>query len=230
MKVCSKCREEKPLEDFHKSSRNGFQSQCKECKKRDQQNRKFLDKKETEKKACTTCGETKPSSMFSKDNARLDGLVSSCKTCVKLYLAERKRGSKERIASKECSTCKQILPRDSFSRHLHTSTGLTSQCKICSQKYAKDNKEKGNAKTAKYKASKLRRTPGWLADSDFEEIRKIYLLCQCINKVSEEPYEVDHIIPLQGETVCGLHVPDNLQIISRFENRSKSNKFGEYGE
>ena len=59
-------------------------------------------------------------------------------------------------------------------------------------------------------------TPQWV---EKEEIRKIYLQAQIENK------EVDHIIPLKGKTVCGLHVPWNLQLLSKTENSKKSNTF-----
>jgi len=63
-------------------------------------------------------------------------------------------------------------------------------------------------------AKKLDATPTW---ADIERIKDIYKRCP-------KGYEVDHIIPLQGETVCGLHVADNLQYLAKEENISKSNK------
>jgi len=55
------------------------------------------------------------------------------------------------------------------------------------------------------------------------EIEEIYLLC------SKMPgYQVDHIVPVKGKNVSGLHVPWNLQIILQTENRSKSNKVIEH--
>jgi hypothetical protein len=67
-------------------------------------------------------------------------------------------------------------------------------------------------------------TPKWLSLEQKAEIRKIYIDAMTVSKVTKVPYVVDHIIPLRGQDVCGLHVPWNLQIMSREENLKKSNK------
>ena len=77
------------------------------------------------------------------------------------------------------------------------------------------NKEKQLAKYNFEKAEKLKRTPLWV---NKEELKKIYENCP-------EGYHVDHIVPLRGKKVSGLHVPWNLQYLSAEENLRKSNKF-----
>lgn len=69
--------------------------------------------------------------------------------------------------------------------------------------------------SAKRRAVKLSRTPSW---SNLEKIKQIYKDCP-------NGYHVDHIIPLQGKLVSGLHVENNLQYLTAKENLSKSNKF-----
>lgn len=64
--------------------------------------------------------------------------------------------------------------------------------------------------------------PMW---ADKEKINKIYKEAKELTKTTGIIYEVDHIIPLQGKNVCGLHTENNLQIITRSKNRKKSNKF-----
>ena len=85
-------------------------------------------------------------------------------------------------------------------------------------KWSRDNRGKRNALTMKRKAAKLQRTPSWV---DHSEIKAIYDLAAEVSKETGIPHEVDHIIPLQGRGVSGLHVPWNLQVITRRENRSK---------
>jgi 5-methylcytosine-specific restriction endonuclease McrA len=72
------------------------------------------------------------------------------------------------------------------------------------------------------RAKKLNRYPSWV---DKEEIKKFYTQAVLMEKETGTKYHVDHIIPLNGENVSGLHVPANLQIISGSKNSQKGNKF-----
>ena len=74
---------------------------------------------------------------------------------------------------------------------------------------------------AKSRANKLKQTPPW---SDMKKVRKIYDLCHEMNKTSTCNFQVDHIYPIQGENVKGLHVWYNLMIIPARMNQSKANK------
>lgn len=67
-------------------------------------------------------------------------------------------------------------------------------------------------------------TPPWLTRKQKSEIRQLYQIAITMTKTTGEPYVVDHIVPLRGENVCGLHVPWNLRVVTREENLAKSNK------
>lgn len=75
----------------------------------------------------------------------------------------------------------------------------------------------------KYYAARKQATPKW---ANLDAIEKIYAECRAKNKkAGRKKYAVDHIIPLRGKSVCGLHVENNLQILTKIANRKKSNKF-----
>lgn len=78
------------------------------------------------------------------------------------------------------------------------------------------------AQAAKRRAQKRRATPTW---ADLSAIEALYRAA--INKSRETgvQWDVDHIVPLKGKFVCGLHVCANLQLLPSVENRSKSNRF-----
>jgi len=96
--------------------------------------------------------------------------------------------------------------------------------KICDKAYRKANPGKINAKTALRRARKLQATPKWLTKEQKKEIQKFYIEAAEITKETGISYEVDHIMPLKGKISSGLHVPWNLQILTKSENGSKSNR------
>ncbi len=83
--------------------------------------------------------------------------------------------------------------------------------------WQRNNKAYCAHKTMKYLAQKKKAMPPW---ADVEKIKAIYQACP-------KGHHVDHIIPLQGRLVTGLHVESNLQYLPAYDNRSKSNKFHE---
>ena len=82
--------------------------------------------------------------------------------------------------------------------------------------------EKSRAAVRKYQAAKLERTVPW-ADSD--AIDFVYYAAALLERVGGKKWHVDHIIPLQGEKVSGLHVENNLQILEASDNIRKSNQY-----
>ncbi len=67
-------------------------------------------------------------------------------------------------------------------------------------------------------------TPPWLTKRQKSEIRQIYQIAITMSKTTGEQYVVDHIVPLRSDSVCGLHVPWNLRVVTQEENLKKSNK------
>ena len=81
------------------------------------------------------------------------------------------------------------------------------------------------ANKAKYRASKTNRTPSWLTEQDLVVIRCFYSVARMYNRESNDRWHVDHVIPLNGKLVSGLHVPSNLNVIRAKENHLKNNKY-----
>ena len=116
---------------------------------------------------------------------------------------------------KYCSSCSFIYSQEHFSSNKSRIDGLSAYCKQCQ---AVAELPFAAAKTAKYRASKIQRTPVWLSTDEVKQIDSFYKNCP-------EGYQVDHILPLQGELISGLHVLSNLQYLPIKENLSKNNKY-----
>lgn len=166
-------------------------------------------------KRCTKCGTEKPHDQFSKDKSTKDGLHPHCKHCLACYYkANRQRIVEYRKANQKRATAYLAAWRKA---NPERAAELLSE-------YRKANPDKINAQVAKRRAAKLRATPPWLTKDDFAAIQQFYTMSNQLTELNGKIYHVDHIIPLLGKTVCGLHVPWNLQILDGPENLAKSNK------
>ena len=86
------------------------------------------------------------------------------------------------------------------------------------QRYYRDKPKRLELVMRRY-ANKGKATPKWLTEEHKQQLRDFY-------KNRPEGYHVDHIVPIQGKTVSGLHVPWNLQYLPAAENIRKGNKLG----
>lgn len=125
-----------------------------------------------------------------------------------------KNPEKQKVLYKEYQTRKKEMI--SLRKQKHREANIESY-RDKNRKWQKENKELACFHSNKYRSAKLNRMPKWLTQEQIVEIKNIYNNCP-------KGFHVDHIIPLQGKTVSGLHVPWNLRIISAKENYHKSNK------
>lgn len=103
------------------------------------------------------------------------------------------------------------------------------ETKPCSPEYAgylavlyEERLARTNAASARRHAAKLRRTPSW---ADKDAIAAIYAEAAAMTRETGIEYHVDHIYPLQGRKVSGLHVHTNLRVIPGVENMRKNNRY-----
>lgn len=154
---------------------------------------------------CPKCNTVKEIQDFSIDVSRKNGRQCYCRGCqLKIYEGKKEIAKKQR--------------QERYAAHKEKE-------KLKMKEYYFSNRAGYRERNALRRASKLSATPPCLTPLDFYQIKNIYSKAQELSKSSGEAWHVDHIIPLQHEKVCGLHVPWNLQIITASENYAKNNKF-----
>jgi hypothetical protein len=171
-------------------------------------------------KTCSNCSTEKPFSDFHKNKSRKDGLNGFCKNCMK----EKCSASYQKNKKKYLENGKKWRA-ENRDRHIFLSKRWNAnnddRCKENARKWCEENIDKRRAITANRSASKRNATPKWLTKEQKQQIQNFYWLARDLELISGEEYHVDHIIPLSGQNVCGLHVPWNLQVLPKDLNLKK---------
>ena len=184
-------------------------------------------------KCCTKCGESKPISEFNLERGKPRAY---CKICHRIAVCEWQRNNRKRVNER---VQRWLDKKDPNRRRLTPAmpeNERLSRRKIAREKWRALNKEKMNecrrrwaeknphssaARVRQYQAAKLNARPQW---ADKKKIAWFYKEAKRISAETGVQHEVDHIVPLVSEIVCGLHCENNLRVITTAENRTKSNK------
>lgn len=171
-------------------------------------------------KKCKSCGEVKPLESFHKKALAKDGHQPVCKPCAIANVVQYQRDN-----------AAKVLPRIKAWGEANKEKANSYKAK-----WKAENKERNAAINAAWKQSNpdrvraasnkrnaicRRATPSW-ANQFF--IDEAYSLARLRTQATGIKWSVDHIIPLSGENVCGLHVENNLQVIPLSENCRKGTR------
>jgi hypothetical protein len=175
-------------------------------------------------KVCAKCNVEKPLAEFCKNKLRKGGYHYYCKECQSqlnkrwrdanleqaLTIAKNYRDANKEACQKASKAWEKANPE---------------KVKAWRARYNKENAGYLQDKCVKYRAGKKNRTPKWLTKFDWLAIKCKYEVAAMLNRESADRWDVDHIVPLNGKTVSGLHVPWNLQVIKSELNKRKANHF-----
>lgn len=139
------------------------------------------------------------------------------KLLAKPEAAQKKRERDAQYRKENRDRCKAVI--------IAWSAKNPEKVKLYASRTKASNKGKVNAHTVKRRLAKINRTPKWLTQDDHWMIEQAYEIAALRTKLFGFSWHVDHIIPLQGEVVSGLHTPYNLQVIPGADNVRKANKF-----
>lgn len=199
-------------------------------------------------KRCSACKIEQSFACFNKNRGTADGHTNTCKRCCKISYEKRKEkllasyrikyqnekevfqekariyreNNREKIRSQKKARYHanrdEMLEEAKLKREKHRES-IRKRAK----EYYRRNKDVFFEANARRRGRKIQATPEWLTQDHMLQIRELYQICQMFKLYTGQEYHVDHIVPLQGENVCGLHVPWNLQVLPAKENLSKYN-------
>jgi hypothetical protein len=205
-----------------------------------------------QEKTCCFCRETKIVSEFFKDSSRRDGLSSRCKLCTSQKNKRYVDANKEKVAERQrqhyeanrdvllekmreySSSNREVLKarhaqyyqaRKEYFRDLNAKWREAQGSEALAEKsraYYERHPDRAKLAARLYARRVRKATPPWV---DVAALRSVYERALRATRETGVQYHVDHIVPLKGANVSGLHVPWNLQVLTATENLIKGNRF-----
>ena len=201
-------------------------------------------------KRCTKCDTWKKHEEFGKDRQKPDGLSCHCKLCIRLkgekyYARNRKAILEDKVEyhaenrelvigkmrnryaanneqyAREKAEYRAANPEKTREISRRAYVNNIEIIKERQREYGQRNPHVLAHRNAKSRAAKMERTPPWF---EADAVKAVYRLAAAHRRNGRDVH-VDHIIPLQGKLVSGLHCRANLQILDASENMSKQNNF-----
>ncbi len=157
-------------------------------------------------KRCCECGLCKPIGDFHKSKKHPQGASPRCRSCAV------KVASAWYVANKDRKRAYDTKRREE-KRPLY---------RAASRRNRKKNPGKKNADTQARRAAFAKRMPPWVTKDDCSAF---YEMAARVSRCLGIPHHVDHIVPLRGRLVSGLHVPLNLRVIPASVNVAKGNRY-----
>lgn len=205
MKICKDCNKFKEFIDFykHKETKDGYMNICKNCSKLKSKLWSLNNKERIKEKCRSWYSNNKEKAKKVRKDWRLNNVDREKVNKKEYHLRNPDVAIKAKKTYKEENYLKYRETTKAY--QIKNKAILTSNC-------------------AQYRAKKLNSTPKWLTKFDKDYIRHIYIQARELEKLDGIKRHVDHIVPLQGKNVSGLHVPWNLQILTAHENCAKHNR------
>ena len=193
-------------------------------------------------KQCRVCTELKDDSGFYRRLTSQDGFRSECKACciVRSKATYREDHERNKEWHREHHREKMELNPNWYAEYyaankekmsVYNAKGYRERYRAKrlaqAKQWAQDNPGMANANKKAYKVAKINACPPWVRSNPelMWVMSQVYELAVMRSEMFGFPWHVDHVVPLRGKVVSGLHVPWNLQVIPGVDNMSKSNKF-----
>lgn len=224
-KVCITCGTSKPIKDFGRrtNKKDGHSSKCKTCSNKKAARYRRPRRVPPNLTRSITCH------CITKAKNKANGRKRSAK---KILDRGEFWGPHSEWPFKTCKVCQKECERWEFITDSRHSDGKGNKCRRCRGLLIFDEKEvyikkrkRARGKKEKRRVAERLATPVWLSPEQKYEIESIYEHMRDCRRVTGEPYEVNHVVPIRGENVCGLHVPWNLEVLPRYVNYYLGNTF-----